>query len=286
MDLRGRTVILTGASGGIGRLLCAGLVGEGATVVAVGRDGPRLQALASTLPAGKVVAVAADIGTVEGRSTVRAQAEALQTAPSMLVVGHANAAFGLFAGQSAQSLEQLMQANLVGSMLLIHALLPLLERQPKASVAVLGSTFGSLAFPGFVAYSASKFGLRGLVEALGREYAGSTVTFQYLSPRATRTDFNSAAVDAMNAELGVAHDPAERVAAALLAALRSGNPRLQLGWPERLFARLNGLLPELVDRSLRRQLPIVRRHASSPSAVPHPSTHHPDQDTSHEAHAG
>lgn len=204
----------------------------------------------------------------------------------MLVVGHASAAFGLFAGQSAQSLEQLMQANLVGSMLLIHALLPLLERQPKASVAVLGSTFGSLAFPGFAAYSASKFGLRGLVEALGREYAGSTITFQYLSPRATRTDFNSAAVDAMNAELGVAHDPAERVAAALLAALRSGNPRLQLGWPERLFARLNGLLPELVDRSLRRQLPIVRRHASTPSAITDPSPLHPDKDTSHEAHAG
>lgn len=286
MELRGRTVILTGASGGIGRLLCAGLVGEGATVVAVGRDGLRLQALASTLPPGKVVTVAADIGTAEGRSTLLARAEVLPTAPSMLVVGHASAAFGLFAGQSAQSLEQLMQANLVGSMLLIHALLPLLECQPKASVAVLGSTFGSLAFPGFAAYSASKFGLRGLVEALGREYAGSTVTFQYLSPRATRTDFNSAAVDAMNAELGVTHDPAERVAAALLAALRSGNPRLQLGWPERLFARLNGLLPELVDRGLRRQLPIVRRHASTLSAITQPSPLHPDQDTSHEAHAG
>ncbi|WP_367382108.1 SDR family oxidoreductase [Stenotrophomonas cyclobalanopsidis] len=286
MELRGRTVILTGASGGIGRLLCAGLVGEGATVLAVGRDGPRLQALASTLPQGKVLTVAADIGTAEGRSTLLARAEALPTAPSMLVVGHASAAFGLFAGQSAQSLEQLMQANLVGSMLLIHALLPLLERQPKASVAVLGSTFGSLAFPGFAAYSASKFGLRGLVEALGREYAGSTITFQYLSPRATRTDFNSAAVDAMNAELGVTHDPAEHVAAALLAALRSGNPRLQLGWPERLFARLNGLLPELVDRSLRRQLPIVRRHASASSAKTHSSPFHPDKDTSHEAHAG
>lgn len=74
MELRGRTVIVTGASGGIGRLLCAGLVGEGATVVAVGRDGPRLQALASTLPQGKVVTVAADIGTAEGRSTLLARA--------------------------------------------------------------------------------------------------------------------------------------------------------------------------------------------------------------------
>lgn len=285
MELRGRTVILTGAAGGIGRLLCAGLVGEGATVVAVGRDVQRLQALSATLPPDRVVPVVADIGTAEGRSTLLAHVNALPAPPSMLVVGHASAAFGLFAGQSAQSLEQLMQANLVGSMLLIHALLPLLERQPAASVAVVGSTFGSLAFPGFAAYSASKFGLRGLVEALGREYAGSTITFQYLSPRATRTDFNSSAVNAMNAELGVTHDAAEHVAAALLQALRSGNPRLQLGWPERLFARLNGLLPELVDRSLRKQLPIVRRHAGSSQSAP-TSPSPSDQDTSHEAHAG
>lgn len=285
MDLRGRTVVVTGATGGIGRLLCAGLVAEGANLVAVGRDAQRLQALATSLPAGRVQPLAADIGTAAGRAALLDQAGRLPVPPSVLVVGHASAAFGLFAGQSAQSIEQLMQVNLVGSMLLIHALLPLLEKQPQASVAVLGSTFGSLAFPGFAAYSASKFGLRGLVEALGREYAGSTVTFQYLSPRATRTDFNSAAVDAMNAELGVTHDAAEHVAAALLQALRTGNPRLQLGWPERLFARLNGLLPELVDRSLRKQLPIVRRHAGGNQTSP-PSTPDPNEDSSHEAHAG
>jgi len=90
----------------------------------------------------------------------------------------------------------------------------------------------------------------------------------------------------MNAELGVSHDSAEKVATALLQALRSGNPRLQLGWPERLFARLNGLLPELVDRSLRKQLPIVRRHASSGTTAASSSASPPSKDTSHEAHAG
>lgn len=63
MDLRGRTVVLTGASGGIGRLLCGGLVGEGAQVVAVGRGHDRLQALTETLPTGAVIPVVADIGT-------------------------------------------------------------------------------------------------------------------------------------------------------------------------------------------------------------------------------
>ncbi|MGE8226016.1 MAG: SDR family oxidoreductase [Stenotrophomonas sp.] len=285
MDLAGRTIILTGASGGIGRLLCVRLVGQGAKVVAVGRNTHRLAMLADALPSGTVFPVGADIGTSAGRQELLEQVAAMTVPPSILVVGHAGAAFGLFADQTDRSLEQLMQTNLVGSLLLIHALLPALERQPKASVAVIGSTFGSLAYPGFAAYSASKFGLRGLVEALGREYAGSNVSFQYLSPRATSTDFNSASVDAMNAELGVTCDSADDVALALLQALRSGNSRLQLGWPERLFARLNGLFPELVDRSLRKQLPVIKRHASSNLAIdPTPSLR--KEDASHEAHTG
>lgn len=285
MDLAGRTIILTGASGGIGRPLCVRLVGQGAKVVAVGRNTHRLAMLADALPSGTVFPVAADIGTSAGRQELLEQVAAMTVPPSILVVGHAGAAFGLFADQTDRSLEQLMQTNLVGSLLLIHALLPALERQPRASVAVIGSTFGSLAYPGFAAYSASKFGLRGLVEALGREYAGSNVSFQYLSPRATSTDFNSASVDAMNAEMGVTYDSADDVALALLQALRSGNSRLQLGWPERLFARLNGLFPELVDRSLRKQLPVIKRHASSNLAINStPSLR--NEDASHEAHTG
>jgi hypothetical protein len=71
----------------------------------------------------------------------------------------------------------------------------------------------------------------------------------------------------MNAELGVAVDDADLVAASLLEAIESGTRRRQLGWPERLFARLNGALPELVDRALAKQLPIVRRFARAAAPV-------------------
>jgi short-subunit dehydrogenase len=152
-------------------------------------------------------------------------------------------------------------------MLLVRALLPCLTRLPEAGVVGIGSTFGSLGYPGFAAYSASKFGLRGFLEALAREHADTPLRVQYLSPRATRTALNSVAVDAMNAELGVAVDDADQVAAALLKAIEAGTRRRQLGWPERLFARLNGLLPELVDRALAKQLPTVRRFARAAAPV-------------------
>jgi short-subunit dehydrogenase len=274
--LEGRTIVLTGASGGIGSALAAALVDDGATVLAVGRDPVRLNALVHRHRAGAIVPVAADLCTAAGRAAVVAQAKAMSA--SLLVIAHAQGAFGLIEDQSEATLSALVGTNLVAPLLLIRALLPALQCQADPAVVAVGSTFGALAFPGFAAYSASKFGLRGLIEALAREYADGGVRFQYLSPRATRTAFNTPAVDALNAELKTAQDDPRDVAAQLLAAIRRGDRRRQLGWPEKLFARLNGAFPALVDRALRAQLPVVRRHARAMPLVelesPHETTSH------------
>ncbi|WP_299347150.1 SDR family oxidoreductase [uncultured Pseudoxanthomonas sp.] len=277
MDLAGRTVVVTGASGGIGVPLCAALLAAGAHVLAVGRDEARLRRLAQQLPAGRLSWAVGDVATEVGRARVLEAARAAVPTPSVLVLAHAQAAFGLFEDQSPEEMAHLMQTNLVAPMLLVHALLPVLRMHDAASVAVVGSTFGSLAFPGFAAYSASKFGLRGMTEALAREYADTPLRFQYLSPRATRTPFNSATVDALNVELKVASDAPADVARQLVAAIVRGAPRLQIGWPEKLFARLNGALPGLVDRSLRASLPIIRRHARPPR-----TSHAPQETLRHE----
>ncbi|WP_369936517.1 SDR family oxidoreductase [Xanthomonas tesorieronis] len=262
MDLRGRSVVLTGASGGIGAALCDELVAAGTRVLAVGRDPLRLAQVASRHPPGQVLPLPADLCNDSGRAQVLAAARALQAPPSLLLIAHAQSGFGLFAEQSEQELRHMLETNLLAPMLLVRALLPLLQAQPQAAVVAVGSTFGSLGFPGFAGYSASKFGLRGLFEALAREYADSHVRFQYLAPRATRTAFNTAQVDALNQELKVGADSPAQVARALRQAIERGDRRLQIGWPEKLFARLNGALPGLVDRSLKAQLPVVRRHAA------------------------
>ena len=75
----------------------------------------------------------------------------------------------------------------------------------------------------------------------------------------------------MNEELNVGMDSPEDVARAVESVLRRERRELLLGRPERLFAKLNGLLPGLVDRSLRKQLPIVRRYAARTTALS-PST--------------
>ena len=74
---------------------------------------------------------------------------------------------------------------------------------------------------------------------------------------------NADAVVAMNAALDVAMDTPQQVAAQIVQALRDEAPERALGWPEKFFARLNRLLPGVVDRALRKQLPTVKRFAAA-----------------------
>ncbi|MBU1804336.1 MAG: short chain dehydrogenase, partial [Gammaproteobacteria bacterium] len=90
----------------------------------------------------------------------------------------------------------------------------------------------------------------------------------YIAPRATRTTMNSADVVAMNNELKVEMDDPQQVARQIVHAIATEREEMYLGWPEKLFVRLNGLLPRLVDQALRKQLPVIKRFARAEQPTP------------------
>lgn len=261
MELANCKVLLTGASGGIGQALVEQLCAAGAEVLAVGRDGATLAELMARFP-GRVRHVAADLADAAGLDAVAAAAQAGGGVDCVIHAAGVNR-FGLLQQQDDAALAQQLTLNLLAPMQLTRRLLPLLRQPRRALLMFVGSTFGTIGFPGFSAYSASKFGLRGFAEALRRELADSGIRVLYLAPRATRTAMNADAVVAMNTELGVAMDPPQQVAAQIVQALRDEAPERALGWPEQLFVRLNRLLPRVVDRALRKQLPTVKRFAAA-----------------------
>lgn len=266
---RHTSVILTGASGGIGKALLHELLGKGANVLAVVRSPEKLERF---LPKGgkavrRLHIVRADLATAEGRSAVVHAATWLDAPPNLVIHGAASSSFGLFGDRTDDDVARLLALNVTSPLQLTHALLPLLRESATAQVVAIGSTFGSIGYPGFTAYCASKFALRGAFEALAREHEGDSISFLYMSPRATRTDFNSPEVDALNKSLGNHVDSTDYVAAAILKAIGRGQRRLQIGWPEKLLVRLNSLLPGLLDRGIASQLPEIQTHARHPRAT-------------------
>lgn len=258
MRLNGKTAVLTGASGGIGSAMALALAEAGVRLVLVGRNGAALEALAHRLGAGHR-ALVADLATADGRDGVQRHCAALPNGLDLLINNAGISDFDAFEALPPARLQALIQTNLLAPILLTQALLPALRRAPRGLIVNVGSAFDAIGHPGFAAYCAGKFGLRGFSEALRRELADGPVGVLHLAPRATATAINGRRVQELNAALGNRVDPPEAVAQALLRQLRRERPRHTVGRPERLFARLDALLPGLLDRALARRLPVIRR---------------------------
>jgi short-subunit dehydrogenase len=263
MELSHARILLTGASGGLGRELARQLAQSGAAVLLAGRDAAKLEALISGIgeTGPKLDRVVSDLSTAEGLAATAEAARAFQV--NVLINNAGVLAFGLFDTQTWASSHAVLETNLAAPMRLTQALLPWFKTRPQAAIVNIGSTFGSLPFPGFAAYSAAKAGLRAFSQSLRRELADSQVEVIHVAPRAIDTPLNTAAVNALNRDLGSASDSAQAVARQIVAAIRAGRGERHLGFPERLFAWINGSFPALVDRALAGKLPIVKRHATT-----------------------
>ncbi|MDD5031095.1 MAG: SDR family oxidoreductase, partial [Rhodoferax sp.] len=191
--------------------------------------------------------------------------QAAQAFKANVLINNAGvSAFGLLQEQTWDTIEQVLQTNLSAPMRLTHALLPHLRSQPQASIVNIGSAFGSLPFAGFAAYSSAKAGLRGFSQSLRRELTNTQVQVLHVAPRAINTALNSPAVNALNRALGNTSDNPDTVATLVLNAMAQNRSELHIGFPERLFAWLNGFAPALIDRGLAGKLATIQQHAQIP----------------------
>jgi len=269
MELEDVRALVTGGGGGIGGAIAAELLSRGAAVLLVDRNEAALADTAGRLVryGERVGTLAADLTSADDRQRLCAAAATWRGGINVLVNNAGVNHFCMFADQPPGQLDLAIAINLLAPMHLCRALLPHLARQPEACILNTGSVFGAIGYPGYAVYSATKFAVRGFTEALRRELADTPVSVRYVAPRATRTGINTSAVERMNDELGVAMDPPELVARAVCDMLTGGRVEAVLGWPEKLFARINGILPRVVDGALRKQLPVIRRYAGESAAI-------------------
>jgi short-subunit dehydrogenase len=262
MNFTDTSIVLTGASGGIGSAVARALADEGARLLLTDvRESGLIQTARDCERSGADIALlAANLTERAGRTELVDCAE--QRAADVLINIAGINPFGLFEEQTDAEIERAIEINAVAPMLLCRAMLPALARRPSAHIVNVGSAFGSIGYPGFCAYSASKFAVHGFTEALRRELGDTSIAVHYIAPRATRTALYTDRIAAMNRMLGVGMDTPDQVAAEIVGALRDGRRERFIGWSERISARLNGFAPGLVDWFIAKQLPTVRRFAA------------------------
>jgi short-subunit dehydrogenase len=270
MNLDSARALVTGGAGGIGQAIASELLRSGTHVLLVDRDRDALNRVRETLRpyAHHLDTLAIDLTNAGERTRLCEMARGWRGGVDILINNAGVNHFGLFDEQSPEQIELAIAVNVSAPLHLCRELLPHLKSRQHACILNTGSVFGAIGFPGYTTYSATKFAMRGFSEALRRELAATAVRVHYLAPRATRTSINPPAVERMNAELGVAMDPPSRVARAAVALISRNGRAAVIGFPEKLFVRINALFPALVDRAMRRQLPVIERHARRSAAAP------------------
>ena len=259
MELKGKRIVLTGAAGGMGRILAGELHRRGARLALVDANAEAVNGLAGELADSH--ALIADLASVAGCRSVAERCHELLGGVDILVNLAGINSFAAFEDEPAERIETMMQVNLLAPMWLTNALLPAMLEQKGGHIVNVGSIFGSIGFAYFTTYSASKFGLRGFSESLRRELADSGIAVSYIAPRAVKTPMNSDAVMRMGEAVKMNMDEPEAVVARIVAAIEAERKDAYFGFPESLFVRVNGLLPRLVDGALAAQNRIARTFA-------------------------
>lgn len=252
--------VLTGATGGIGRAIALQLAPQCSSLILMGRDTQKLEALKNELSntAANIQIVSGDLCD-DSTSARLMDAISAQQGINLLINNAGISQFKSFEQQSDKDITQLMLTNLISPMLLCKQLLPLLKKEPSQIINI-GSIFGYLGFPGFSSYCASKFGLRGFSQSLRRELSDSSVSVRYFAPRATQTSINSDQVMQMNAELKTDADTPNSVAQEFMKFLSGHAWEKKLGFKESFFVFMNHLFPSVPDKAIKGQLPIINKY--------------------------
>ncbi|WP_232383639.1 oxidoreductase [Actinomadura violacea] len=261
----GRVWLITGATSGFGRAIAEAALAAGDTVVAAARRPQALDDLVERHP-GRVTAVALDVTDQARIADVVADVLLWHGRIDVLVNNAGRGLVGAVEETTDGELRDLMDLHFFGPAALTRAVLPHMRAQGSGAVVQLTSQGGRLSFPGVGGYSATKFALEGLTEALAAEVAPFGIKVMIVEPGAFRTSFAGGGLQ-MTAEMpeyaatvgqvrkGLPDsdgkqpgDPAKAAAAILTALDAEDTPlRLPLGSDaaDAVAASLDGLQKEL-----------------------------------------
>lgn len=259
MDLTNKTVLLTGAGGGIGQALALALAKKGAKLCLVGRNEQAMQLLRQHLPHPEHHAIAVMQTYSDDEIGALASSFNMNGKLDILINNAGCSHFALFEQHSFEDIREQIRTNIEIPALLTRALLS--EINPGGIVLNIGSIFGEIGHPAWSVYSATKAAIHRFSEALGRELQGSGISVLYAAPRATETSLNNEDVYALNRKLGNGMDSPGFVAARIIRLLETEQKRYRFGAMERLFVKLNAWFPAVVDGALGKKLPVIRAFA-------------------------
>ncbi|HWM62644.1 MAG TPA: SDR family NAD(P)-dependent oxidoreductase [Solirubrobacterales bacterium] len=178
MDFSGRTALLTGATGGLGRAIAKALAERGASVALSARKAEALAELAAELPGEGHRVLPADLAEPGAAEQLAADAGAID----VLVANAGLPGAGLLDDFTGEQVGRALRVNLESPMLMARALYPAMVERGSGHLVFVASLAGKAASPRSSIYNATKFGLRGFALALRSDLGPKGVGVSLVSP--------------------------------------------------------------------------------------------------------
>jgi NAD(P)-dependent dehydrogenase (short-subunit alcohol dehydrogenase family) len=189
-DTRAQRVwVVTGSSSGFGRAIVENAVAAGDVVVATARRPDALSDLVAAHP-DQVEAVPFDVTDTSAAAALVADVQARHGRIDVLVNNAGRGQVGAAEETTEQELRALFDLHVFGPAALVRAVLPGMRDRGAGAIVQMSSFGGQVAYPGFSAYSATKFALEGYSEALAAEVAPLGIRVLVVEPGAFRTGFS------------------------------------------------------------------------------------------------
>lgn len=262
-SLRDRSVLITGASSGIGRAIAEQAAAEGARLVLVSRDEPELVQVAERVRSlgGEAHVIVCDVTDRDASLAAVDRADDLLGGIDLAVINAGVGRHRMLVEQTLDNAEHIIRVNVLGALYFAHALVPRMLARREGWLVFVSSVGGLIPLPGEAVYSASKFALVGLAESLSEELEPDvhvlTLCPGMVEPTAFLHEDERDRVSEAARRLVVTPD---EVARAMFKGLARGRHRVvvpaKLGW----VAALRGVFPSIVRRGEARELaPILKR---------------------------
>lgn len=246
------TVLVTGASSGIGWELAKCFAAEGSRLVLTGRNTEAMQSLADELRrTHKVEALilTADLSRPETPERIFQELQGRGITVDVLVNNAGFGAWGLFAELPLQRQLEMLQVNITALVQLTGLFLPGMVQRRRGGILNVASVAGFLPGPGMAVYYATKACVLSFTEALAVELAGTNVTATASCPGPTITNFGQAAhIDKAERKIRMLRMSAAAVALHGLRAFRQRKVVAVPGLQNRLLIFLSRLVPRSIIR--------------------------------------
>jgi short-subunit dehydrogenase len=252
-NLRDRTALVTGASGGLGTHIARRLAREGMNVVVSGRREDALAAVATELRelGVKAEAVRADLSDSSEVDALIERSEAALGAIDLLVNNAGVETASAFTLSTREELTSMVDVNLTAPMLLTHRVLPGMLARGHGHVVFIASAAGKLGPAYQEPYAATKAGLIGLTQSLRAEYLKAPVGFSVICPGFVAGDgmYQRMVEDGFSSNRLLGETTTAKITDAVVKAIRRDLPEvIETGAPIKPLLALNQLAPGLVER--------------------------------------